>query len=205
MVGVVEPTPVVLVGGASRRMGSEKALMDVGGVPAALRVASVLAEVCGVDRSSVVAVGGPVEWGSRLGLAHLADDAPGEGPLAAIDTALRRLGGDCLVAACDLVGIDAPSLESVCRAGAAPGCDVAVAVGSTGRRQPLLSRWNASARPMVATAVAAGERSPMSLLDRLAVVELAVVEVECSGDALLNVNDAGELRRFVDGLRTRDV
>lgn len=45
----------------------------------------------------------------------------------------------------------------------------------------------------------------MSLLDRLAVVELAVVEVECSGDALLNVNDAGELRRFVDGLRTRDV
>jgi molybdopterin-guanine dinucleotide biosynthesis protein A len=181
-------------------MGSDKALVEVDGVPAALRVATTMAEVCRVDTASVVLVGGPLEWASRLGLGHLVDDAPGQGPLAAIDTALRRLGGDCLVVACDLLGVDAAALGAVLRAGGSPGCDVAVAVDPTGVRQPLLARWNASACPVVGASVAAGERSPTRLLDRL-----AVVEVECAPTAFVNVNDPEELRRFVDGLRTPGV
>ena len=174
MVGRSVPAPVVLVGGASRRMGSDKALLDVDGVPAALRVARVVAEACGVPVAEVVLVGGPVEWASRLDLGHLPDDLPGAGPLAAIDTALRHLGRDCLVVACDLLGVEVSTAHAVRDAGAVPGCDVAVAVGPGGRRQPLLARWNLDAAPAVAAAVAAGERSPTRLLESLAVAEVVV-------------------------------
>lgn len=186
------PAPVVLVGGASRRMGSDKALLDVDGVPAALRVARVVAEACGVPVAEVVLVGGPVEWASRLGLGHLPDDLPGAGPLAAIATALRHLGRDCLVVACDLLGVDVSTARAVGGAGALPGCHVAVAVGPEGRRQPLLARWNLDAAPTVATAVAAGERSPIRLLESLTVVEV-VVDV----GATSNVNSPEDLADFL--------
>ena len=172
-------------------MGSAKALLDVDGVPAALRVARVVAEACGVATSAVVLVGGPSAWAPELGLGHLADDLPGQGPLAAIDTALRHLGRDCLVVACDLLGVDVSTAHAVRSAGAVPGRDVAVAVGPGGRRQPLLARWNLDAAPAVAAAVAAGERSPIRLLDSLAVVEV-VVDV----GAASNVNSPEDLADF---------
>jgi molybdopterin-guanine dinucleotide biosynthesis protein A len=184
----VAVTPVVLVGGASRRMGEDKSTLDVGGTPAAVRVAAVLAGACGVDVAEVVCLGGPADRAASLGLRHVPDDDPGAGPLAALDTVLRRLDADCLVAACDLLGIDHGTAAAVLRAGSA-GCDVAVARGPDGRRQPLLARWNAVSAPVVAEAVAAGERSPSRLLGRL-----RVVEVPCDGDALVNVNDPDHLR-----------
>jgi molybdopterin-guanine dinucleotide biosynthesis protein A len=130
-----------------------------------------------------------------LGLAHLADDDPGAGPLAAIGTALRHLDGDCLVAACDLLGVDEAVATAVVDVGGRARCDVAVARGADGRRQPLLARWNASARPVVAEAVATGERSPSRLLGCL-----RVVEVPCADDVVVNVNDPAELRLFRESL-----
>lgn len=186
------PAPLVLVGGASRRMGTDKALLEVDGVPAALRVARVVAEVCGVATTEVLLVGGPAAWASELGLGHLADDRPGEGPLAAIDTALRHLGCDCLVVACDLLGVDAATVDAVRAAGELLGCDVAVAVDPDGRRQPLLARWNVGAAPVVTAAVAAGERAPRRVLDALAVVDVAVGGAEVS-----NVNSPDELSAFL--------
>ncbi|MGA1344579.1 MAG: molybdenum cofactor guanylyltransferase [Ilumatobacteraceae bacterium] len=185
----VAVTPVLLVGGASRRMGEDKSTLDVGGTPAAVRVAAVLAGACGIDVSEVVCVGGPPERARSLGLMHVPDDDPGAGPLAALDTVLRRLDGDCLVAACDLLGIDHATAVAVLRAGDRPACDVAVASGPDGRRQPLMARWNSVAAPVVAEAVATGERSPSRLLGRL-----RVVEVPCAEEVLLNVNDPDGLR-----------
>lgn len=186
------PALVVLVGGASRRMGTDKAVLAVDGVPAALRVARVVATACGVPVGEVVLVGGPGLWAVELGLGHLPDDTPGAGPLAAIDTALRHLDGDCLVVACDLLGVDVSTIAAIRDGGEVPGCDVAVAVGPDGRRQPLAARWNASAAPAVSAAVGAGERSPIRLLRSLAVVEVAV-----DGLSVTNVNSPAELADFL--------
>lgn len=176
-------------------MGADKALLAVDGVPAALRVARVMAEACGVAVAEVVLVGGPGTWATELGLGHVPDDDPGAGPLAAIDTALRHLGGDCVVVACDLLGVDVPTISAIRQGGEAPGCEVAVAVGPDARRQPLLARWNAGAAPAVSAAVGAGERSPIRLLRSLAVIEVAV-----DASVAINVNSPEELADFL----TRD-
>lgn len=90
----------VLCGGASRRMGRDKALIEVDGVPMARRVADVL-RAGGCDR--ILAVGGDAEALAALGLEPIADRWPGEGPLGGLATALLAADdGDVLVLApCD--------------------------------------------------------------------------------------------------------
>ena len=95
----------VLCGGASRRMGRDKALIEIEGRPMALRVADAL-RLAGAD--PVIAVGGDIEALSAVGLAVVPDDDPGAGPLNGVASALRGLPDADLVAvvACDLLHPD---------------------------------------------------------------------------------------------------
>ncbi len=78
-------TGVILTGGASRRMGADKALVEVDGVAMAARVASALA-AGGCD--PVVCQGGDPTLLAALGMTVLADTHPGGGPVAGILDAL---------------------------------------------------------------------------------------------------------------------
>lgn len=86
----------VLAGGASRRMGTPKALLELGpvlepgGQALAARVAGALA-AAGAER--VVLVGGDAAWAEALGLGVVPDRWPGAGPLAGTATALSVLSG----------------------------------------------------------------------------------------------------------------
>ena len=78
---------VVLAGGASRRMGRDKSLIPIDGVPMAVRVVTALQDggcrpvrVIGGDTAALIA----------LGLAAEPDAYPGEGPLGAIAAVLDR-------------------------------------------------------------------------------------------------------------------
>ena len=93
----------VLTGGASRRMGTDKALVEVDGMAMAGRVAGALASAGG---QPVIAVGGDADRLADLGLAVTPDRWPGEGPLGGLVTALGALADPAVpivvVAACDL-------------------------------------------------------------------------------------------------------
>lgn len=146
---------VVLCGGASRRMGRDKALLGPPGRPLAGRVADAVAATGVVE---VLLVGGDGRALGGLGTGWLADDRPGEGPLAGAATvAAARPGSGLLVCACDLPWVTAedlvPLLDAVAR-----GAPAAVAVVD-GREQ-----WSAiavSARVAAAfpVAVERGERA----------------------------------------------
>jgi molybdopterin-guanine dinucleotide biosynthesis protein A len=70
-------------------MGRDKAFVVVDGEPMVVRVARALQ---GAGAAEVVAVGGDEAGLSAVGLAHLPDDHPGEGPLGGVLTALRLVG-----------------------------------------------------------------------------------------------------------------
>ena len=91
---------VILVGGASSRMGADKAAQDWGGTRAvdlagrlALRVGAAL----------VVTAGGDYGWPFVL------DPAPGAGPVGGILAGLARLRRESL-ARCLLLAVDAPTI-----------------------------------------------------------------------------------------------
>lgn len=92
----------VLAGGASRRMGTDKADVEISGSTLLDRVTSAVAEV--TDR--VVVLGG-----QREGYETWPDEAPGSGPLAGLATALSRMTEDrALVVAVDNAFVQAGTL-----------------------------------------------------------------------------------------------
>ena len=169
----------VLAGGQSRRMGRDKAAVEVDGTPMAERVAAALV-AAGCD--PVVAVGGsPI-----AGYDTVSDLHPGDGPLGGVITALRHLGTDTVVAACDLPDLDAATVGSIATAPRSP--EFAVRVAVTDVLQPHLGRWSIGALPVLEALFAAGERSLRGALTHLAVEQVAVAP-----DALLDVDTPDDL------------
>lgn len=152
----------ILTGGASSRMGRDKALVEVDGMPLVLRVATALSEA-----ASITAIGGDLVALSQLGLEAVPDDHPGEGPLPALAQAAAFGSEDVVVVlACDMPFVNGATVRALVEAVGAH--DAAVAV-TDGHRQPLLAAWRRTV--LVGPHDA---RSPMQLLDQLAVAEVEV-------------------------------
>lgn len=156
----------VLCGGASRRMGRDKALLPVDGVALARRVADALV---GGGCTTVLAVGGDGPALAALGLTPVPDRWPGEGPLGGLATALAAVAGPeapgapggegdrMVLAPCDLLH-PAPATVADLLAGL-EGVD-AVAVRAGERVQWLPSAWRVTGAlaDRVAGLVARGDR-----------------------------------------------
>ncbi len=156
----------VLAGGAGRRMGAVKPLVEVGGLPMGARVAGVLA---GAGADPVVLVGASATVGTALGLPVVADRWPGEGPLGGLATAATwaraRPGVEgVVVVACDQVAVTPATVAALVEAlGRSEGDEVGRPVGAVvrtadGRRHPFPSVWRTAAAEDLAALVAAGER-----------------------------------------------
>jgi molybdopterin-guanine dinucleotide biosynthesis protein A len=179
---VADLVGVVLAGGASRRMGRTKALIEIDGVPMVRRVVDALAAA---GCAPVVVVGGDPGELASVGLQPVADHQPGEGPLGGILTALRVEDTDLLVAACDLPDLTAEAVRTVAIAGAA---DVDVAVAADGHGHAALLRVNRRAEPALERAFAAGERRLGAALEHC-----RTVAVEVAAGTLRNVNEPADL------------
>jgi molybdopterin-guanine dinucleotide biosynthesis protein A len=178
----------ILVGGASSRMGREKARLTLGGQSFVERLRAALSALTG----RVTLVGSAercaawphmpavpdfyVEWGALGGL-HAALAAAADADWAA-------------VVACDLPFVTGELFVRL--ASLRENFDAVVPVQSDGRRQPLCALYRA--RPALERAaglIAAGERRPRALLDSLRTRLVAFDELSDLGGAELfftNVN-----------------
>jgi molybdopterin-guanine dinucleotide biosynthesis protein A len=162
-------TGILLVGGASSRFGSPKALAWFEGQTLADRAWGLLADVC----EERIAVG----HGERLPFPALADE--GTGPVAAIAAGLRHATHDVAV----VVPVDMPLLTADALRLLAGACRDAV-VAQAG---PLPCAVARRTLPAFET----GERRLRTVLDGL---DTARVEVEAR--LLANVNEPEDLRRI---------
>lgn len=179
----------VLCGGASRRMGTDKALIEVDGRPLADRVARVL-EAAGC--APVVLVGGDTDRLARIGRTVVPDRWPGAGPVGGVLTALGHFAGTAatsvVVVACDLVSLTRNAVHAVT---ALDGSLVTMA--HSGRPEPMLGCWSiASAEPL-------GEQFAVSrsLLDVGRALDARFVAVDPG--ALANANTPADLSLASDG------
>ena len=161
---------VILAGGRSLRMGTDKALMPIEGMPLVARVARRFAPQ--VARLIVNANGEAGRF-AALGLLVVGDSGTGEpdfehaGPLAGIAVALAfaQRAGFLHVAT---VPVDAPllPLDLVARLAAGAENEVALAAGPDGM-EPLFALWPATLAPVVAAAMTGGERAVWRFVQRL--------------------------------------
>lgn len=193
MEGPVAPrvAGVVLAGGASRRMGADKALIEVDGRALVVTACNAL-RAAGVD--PVVVVGGDPQAGVLAGVRTLPDRWPGEGPLGGIVTALGHLDDDgvrpVLVLACDLPDASPATVGAILDRADGAGDSVILPV-LEGVPQWLHALWPPGARPVLAEAFEAGERAPWRAGRRLPVVEVADLDPDSLRD-LDRPEDLGE-------------
>jgi molybdopterin-guanine dinucleotide biosynthesis protein A len=188
---------LLLTGGASRRMGTDKALIEVDGRRLVDRAAAILGAVA----DPVVEVG--PGW-SRLPAVR--EHPPGSGPLAALGAgaaALRGAGhdGPVLVLAVDMPRVSVELLRFLAgRAGpetAVPRAD--------GHPQPMCARYGADVLAAVDERLAAGGRSLRDLLESMAAegvvgwVEREEWEPVGGPEAFSDVDTPDDLRRLLEG------
>lgn len=174
---------VVLAGGASSRLGFDKALLEIAvdGVPislpalAAERLATVCAQVAVADRSRRLLPGLPS-----------LPDGPGQGPAAGIlGAAATYPGRPLLVLACDLPRVPSALLAELARP---ENCDWVVPRWNQNRLEPLCSLYGPAALDVLAERVGRGLLAPHGLRDE---PSLAVRYLEA--DQLARFGPPGEI------------
>lgn len=199
------PVGIVLAGGASRRMGRDKAALAVpAGADsptlarrAADRLAAVrpeLAEIAVADRGR----------GLLAGLPSL-PDGPGAGPAAGLLGAARAYPGRPLLAlACDLPGVPAALLAAL--AAFRGDCDWAVPRWAPGRAEPLCALYGPAALAALERRVAAGRLDLQGLAEEgLRVRWLEGTELAVFGpveEVFCNLNTPEDLERWLEGQET---
>lgn len=178
----------VLVGGASTRMGRDKALIEIGGRPLALAAAEALGSVC----DSVAFVGDPERY-KTLGLPVISDRQRGAGPLSGIEAAL---GATCsewnFIAACDMPALNASLLRDLA---AAASLDAAVPQYPDGRIEPLCAVYHRRCHAVAADALATGIRRISDFIARLRVRYVQVTDPQ----PFLNLNTPEDLEKYRRG------
>jgi molybdopterin-guanine dinucleotide biosynthesis protein A len=182
----------LLLGGASERMGADKAALEIGGEASALRTARLLASLF----EEVLLVGGAAPPGTP---GRSVPDPPGprcalRGLVAALDAARAPR---VLVVATDLPGLTADLLLALI---ALPEADAALPRGPSGRHEPLCALYRReSVLPLARARLAAGKLALHGLLDELPTTTLLqgaeLAAFDPDGAVLANANTPEEWAR----------
>jgi molybdopterin-guanine dinucleotide biosynthesis protein A len=177
----------ILAGGESSRMGTDKGLLEIDGVPLIVRTARL---VDGVDRmASAATVVGRPETYQRIGLRATADGWPGCGPLGGIATALRASETEWnLIVACDLPYLTCEWLQFLARRARESVADAVVPMSEHGA-EPLCAMYHSRCEPAIRGALAQGTRKVTEGLVRVRLEYLEPTEWKCfDSDGLLFKN-----------------
>jgi molybdopterin-guanine dinucleotide biosynthesis protein A len=167
-------------------MGSDKALLELAGIPLILRATSAAQGVCG----SVALVGDPAKY-AGLGFPVVNDEFPGCGPLAGIEAALRATSSDWnLILACDMPRLDPVILESLFGMEA----DCVLPQYPNGDVEPLCAVYHRRCHAHIRAAIENGVRKVTRALEGLAIRYLPV----SSEDPFTNLNTPDDVRRYRD-------
>ena len=178
----------VLAGGRSSRMGSDKALLALGGKPLLQHAVDAVRKSVG----TVVIVGDAGRHGA-FGPPVITDEFPGAGPLAGIHTALKHSTNDWnLIVACDMPGLTAATLSGLARIRALfPAADVVIPKAG-GREQPLCAIYRRRLLPTIEFALEHGNLKIMRVLED---TRLARIDFPDAG-AFRNINTPEEWREL---------
>jgi molybdenum cofactor guanylyltransferase len=149
----------VTAGGLSSRMGSDKALLEIGGRRMIEHIIQALSPV--TKRVSIIANGPGY---SQLGLPVFADSYTGIGPLEAIRTSLVNARARRVVlVACDLPFVTSELFTFLL--GLKGNHKAIVPIGSDQRLEPLCAIYSIDALDCVASLINSGERKLSKLFD----------------------------------------
>jgi molybdopterin-guanine dinucleotide biosynthesis protein A len=184
---------VVLAGGQSRRMGVNKALLEIDGKPL-IRI--LIDRILPVTERILISSNDSQSY-SFLDFPVIPDHFPGNGPLAGFHSAM--LYTTCplyIILACDLPNLKTALLRSL--VDLAEGFDAAVPRTADGIIHPLCAVYRRTCLPSIERALARGANKVIRtfLDDRLAVRWITPEEGRFEDADLANINTPEDLRKL---------
>lgn len=202
-----ELAAIVLTGGKSSRMGTDKALLMLGQQTMLDHICNTLLTV--VDRVVIVAAKGQAVGGSRDRVRVVFDQFPNEGPLGGFLTGLRSFhekdtGRPSAVwlTACDTPLIPASVITDTHGRLRNSSAD-AVVVSHQGRCNPLIGVYQAGVLPTVQQVFENGERSMTRFLKQLDLLTVDSADVVDDPALMTNMNHPEDLTAVLELMKSK--
>ena len=181
---------LLLSGGRSKRMGSPKALIELGG----RTLLDTVAQAGEGFAQCILSANDPC-IPTPEGFVRCADEYPGCGPMAGIHAALRKTCCDALVTApCDAPYYCAELAQYLCTQ-YEPGLDAVVLVDHTGREQPLCGVYSKRCLPILEEHLAKGHFKMGWMLEQMDTKKVSLPQ-SLSEQVFENLNTQQELEQF---------
>ncbi len=193
---ITEVTGVILAGGSSTRMGSNKALLPYRG---GTFIEFIHRRMAAIFRDVIVVTNTPDAY-EFMPCPRVADVIPGLGGLSGIHAALRHAGAEhVFVVACDMPSVSGELVRWM--VALRDGCD-AVIPESAGGLEPLCAVYGKGALPAIEEELRSGRGKVVSILPRIRVKTLSRDEISRIDPGFLsfrNVNTPGDYYALREG------
>ena len=178
---------IVLAGGRSTRMGTDKSMLPIGGRP-------MIEHICQQLRGTftrVLVSANDAEKFAFLGLDVIPDRVPDQGPLMAVASTLEASDSELnLVVGCDVPRIELPIVRRMlAEAGEA---DMVIPVTRDGKQQPLFAVYRRGVRRSMDAALESGVRR---FSDVYGLCKVRFIEFG-DADRLVNLNTRADYEQF---------
>jgi len=190
---------VILAGGRSRRMGFNKALLDIGGKPL---IRLLIDRIRPVTDQILISSNDSLSY-KFLDFPVIPDHFAGHGPLAGFHSAMLQNGCSLyIVLACDLPNLKTSLLTNLVLM--AEGFDAAIPRTRDGVAHPLCAVYRRTCFPSVERALKQGANKVIKtfLDDSLAIRWVSPDEGKFRDMDLANINTPDDLRKVKAGLRS---
>ena len=193
-------TGVILAGGASSRMGSNKALLPHKG---GRFIESIYRELCDIFPEVILVTNTPEQY-AFLPCRKVPDLFEGMGALAGIHAGLAQSSNPAVfTVACDMPHLDPWLIRHIANRGT--GCDVVLPRSPFGF-EPLHALYREGCLPVMEECLNKGQRRIVSILPQLRVREIAADEIarfDPSFDSFSNINTPQEYYDLRNGSKNR--
>ena len=186
-------TAIIMAGGASRRMGTDKGMLSIKSRPIIERTCQRLAACF----EQILISADQADKFAFLGFEVVPDKVPEQGPLMGIASALEASANEInFVIACDIPQIELGYVRRILFEATKGDADIIVPVNSDGRYEPLFAVYRKSALEAINKVLSSGRRK---ISDVFALCR--VKKVELGGARLVNLNTMTEYEEFRKNLQ----
>ena len=192
---------VILAGGKSSRMGSDKALLDLNGKPFIRHIADVFRQFF----TTILISADDDALYSFLDVPVITDIVKNSGPLGGIHSGLKHSHPrDIFIVACDMPFIEpdaVTSLLSIC-----PGKDVVI-FSVDGQIQPLFGLYRKTCLPLIEEHLGRGQYAVLGCLEKLQTVTVAIPSptIAVAPGSLRNINSSEDYRSTLTSNKESDI
>ena len=178
-------TAIIMAGGSSKRMGTDKSMLPISGLP-------IIERICDQLRDSfeqILISSNEADKLAFLGYKVIPDKEPGQGPLMGIASVLEASSNELnFIVACDIPHIELRYVRKMLAEANESKADIIIPISNEGQHEPLFAIYRKSALKAINNALSSGSRK---IADVFPLCNVRYIEFD-NADWLTNLNTMNE-------------